>query len=53
VHVKQYQDAGSIYKFLKKYFKEVKKYGYYLAPMEVEARIKSELLLNQEEKCKE
>ena len=49
VHVKQYQDAGSIYKFLKEYFKEVNKYGYYTAPMEVEARIKSELLLNKEE----
>lgn len=53
VHVKQYQDAGSIYKFLVKYVKEVRKYGYYLSPMEVEARIKSELLLTQEEKCKE
>lgn len=53
VHVKQYQDAGSIYKFLKEYAKEVRKYGYYLAPMEVEARIKSELFLNQEEICKE
>lgn len=48
VHVKQYQDSGSIYKFLVKYTEEVRKYGYYLAPMEVEARIKSELLLMQE-----
>ena len=53
VHVKQYQDAGGIYKFLIKYVGQLRKFGYYASPLEVEARIKSELLLNQEEICKE
>lgn len=50
VHVKQYQDAGGIYNYLKEYYKEIKKYGYYDAPLEVEARIKSEVLLDELDK---
>lgn len=48
VHVKQYQDAGGLYAFLKGYAEEVFKYGYWNAPSEIEARIKSELLIQEE-----
>jgi hypothetical protein len=47
IHVKQYQDAGNIKTFLKKYLTEIFKYGYYDAPLEVEARIKSSIILER------
>lgn len=54
IHVRQYQDAGGIGKFLYKYMKEVLRHGYWNAPTEVEARDKSDKLtvmynLSQEE----
>ncbi len=45
IHVKQYQDYKSIYLFLKKYLNEVFKYGYYNAPLEIDARLKSKFII--------
>jgi hypothetical protein len=47
IHVKQYQDCGGIKGFLNKYVGEVSKYGYWNSPMEIEAREKSQVLINK------
>ena len=43
VHVKQYEDAGGVYKFLVKYINETSKVGYWDNKYEVEARVKAEI----------
>jgi len=47
IHVKQYQDCGGIKGFLNKYIKQLYKYGYWNTPMEIEAREKSQVLINK------
>jgi hypothetical protein len=47
IHVKQYQDCGGMRGFLNKYMKQLSKYGYWNAPMEIEARIKSKVLIDK------
>jgi len=47
IHVKQYQDCGGIKGFLKKYEKQLSKYGYWNAPMEIEARLKAKILIDK------
>lgn len=47
VHIRQYQDLGGIYAFLKRYYYEIRKYGYNNSPLEKEARDKSEIILRR------
>ena len=42
-HVKQYEKKGGIYEFLKQYFYEINKFGYYNSPSENEARKNADL----------
>lgn len=37
-HVHQYEKFGSIATFLSEYLKQIIDYGYYMAPLEVDAR---------------
>jgi hypothetical protein len=48
VHVRQYQDVGGIYNFLRIYLVQIAKYGYEKAPLEIEARTIAERIINEE-----
>lgn len=47
IHVKQYQDLGGMNNFLNRYVKEILKYGYYDSPLEIEARIKKDIIVEE------
>lgn len=44
-HVQQFEQAGSLYSYLNRYFLELLEFGYRDSPMEVDARIHSNLLM--------
>lgn len=47
VHVRQYQEAGSVWRFMREYVRQCLAEGYFHAPLEVQARRESEQVLRQ------